>query len=248
MTFIQIILLVLVLVILWRLYQRLAAGELTRREFVEWFLLWLAAGYLVIVPETSSYLAAVVGVGRGSDLVVYLAIILVFYLLFKIFLRLERSERALTTIYFFLLENISTKLGPYLPLFLRLGLGFIFFWSGLSKIVSPESAIGVCTNRGEAIDLVSSLYWLPFDPEAFVWVQSYLELFLGAALLVGFWVPLSALVSVIVFLLFFVILDFSLIWKNVGLLGAVLALLASEPDRFSLDSWLKKRRAIELRN
>ena len=147
-----------------------------------------------------------------------------------------------------MLENISTKLGPYLPLFLRLGLGFIFFWSGLSKIVSPESAIGVCTNRGEAIDLVSSLYWLPFDPEAFVWVQSYLELFLGAALLVGFWVPLSALVSVIVFLLFFVILDFSLIWKNVGLLGAVLALLASEPDRFSLDSWLKKRRAIELRN
>ncbi|HBH16816.1 MAG TPA: DUF2304 domain-containing protein [Candidatus Veblenbacteria bacterium] len=98
MTFIQIILLVLVLVILWRLYQRLAAGELTRREFVEWFLLWLAAGYLVIVPETSSYLATVVGVGRGSDLVVYLAIILVFYLLFKIFLRLERSERALTTI------------------------------------------------------------------------------------------------------------------------------------------------------
>jgi len=95
MTFIQIILLVLVLVILWRLYQRLAAGELTRREFVEWFLLWLAAGYLVIVPETSSYLATVVGVGRGSDLV---AIILVFYLLFKIFLRLERSERALTTI------------------------------------------------------------------------------------------------------------------------------------------------------
>ena len=147
-----------------------------------------------------------------------------------------------------MLENISTKLRPYLPLFLRLGLGFIFFWSGLSKIVSPESAIGVCTNRGEAIDLVSSLYWLPFDPEAFVWVQSYLELFLGAALLVGFWVPLSALVSVIVFLLFFVILDFSLIWKNVGLLGAVLALLASEPDRFSLDSWLKKRRAIELRN
>jgi len=56
MTFIQIILLVLVLVILWRLYQRLAAGELTRREFVEWFLLWLAAGYLVIVPETSSWL------------------------------------------------------------------------------------------------------------------------------------------------------------------------------------------------
>ena len=147
-----------------------------------------------------------------------------------------------------MLENISTKLRPYLPLFLRLGLGFIFFWSGLSKIVSPESAIGVCTNRGEAIDLVSSLYWLPFDPTAFVWVQSYLELFLGAALLLGLWVRLSALVGVIVFLLFFVILDFALVWKNIGLLSAALALLASESDKFSLDSYFKKRRVVELRN
>ncbi|KKS82903.1 MAG: hypothetical protein UV57_C0027G0006 [Parcubacteria group bacterium GW2011_GWD2_43_10] len=142
-----------------------------------------------------------------------------------------------------MLENISTKLRPYLPLFLRLGLGFIFFWSGLSKIVSPESAIGVCTNRGEAIDLVSSL-----DPTAFVWVQSYLELFLGAALLLGLWVRLSALVGVIVFLLFFVILDFALVWKNIGLLSAALALLASESDKFSLDSYFKKRRVVELRN
>src|SRR3989338_9783410 len=111
-----------------------------------------------------------------------------------------------------MLDNISTKLGPYLPLFLRLGLGFIFFWSGLSKIVSPESAIGVCTNRGEAIDLVSTFYWLPFDPTMFVWVQSVLELLLGASLLVGFWVPLASAVAVLVFLLFFVLLDFSLVW------------------------------------
>lgn len=141
-------------------------------------------------------------------------------------------------------ENFAAKLSPYLPLFLRLGLGFVFFWSGLSKIVSPESAIGVCTNRDEAIDLVSSLYWLPFDPAAFVWVQSYLELLLGTALLVGLMVPLSALVSIIVFVLFFVILDFALVWKNVGLLGAALALLAAKPDKFSLDSWRHRRSSV----
>jgi uncharacterized membrane protein YphA (DoxX/SURF4 family) len=141
-----------------------------------------------------------------------------------------------------MLERLALKLRPYLPLLLRLGLGFVFFWGGLSKIVSPESAIGVCTNRGEAIDLVSSLYWLPFDPTAFVWAQSYLELILGAALIIGFRVSLSAFVSTIVFIMFFLILDFALVWKNIGLLGAALALLASEPDRYSLDGWLKKRR------
>lgn len=98
MSNIQIILLVIVLVIFWRLYKRLVSGELTKREFVEWFLLWLAVAFLVVVPDTASYLAQLVGVGRGSDLVVYLAIVLTFYLLFRIFLRLERSERELTRV------------------------------------------------------------------------------------------------------------------------------------------------------
>lgn len=98
MSAIQIILLVIILIIIWRLYRRLASGELTRREFVEWFLLWLAVAFLVIVPETASYLAQLVGVGRGSDLVVYLAVLLAFYLLFKIFVRLEHTERDLTAI------------------------------------------------------------------------------------------------------------------------------------------------------
>ena len=98
MSAIQIILLVIILIIIWRLYRRLASDELTRREFVEWFLLWLAVAFLVIVPETASYLAQLVGVGRGSDLVVYLALLLAFYLLFKIFVRLEHTERDLTAI------------------------------------------------------------------------------------------------------------------------------------------------------
>ncbi len=98
MSIIQIILLIIVLVIFWRLYKRLAVGELTKREFVEWFLLWLVAAFLIIVPDTASYLAQLVGVGRGSDLVIYLSVVLAFYLLFKIFVRLERHERELTRI------------------------------------------------------------------------------------------------------------------------------------------------------
>ncbi|MDZ4229704.1 MAG: DUF2304 domain-containing protein [Candidatus Veblenbacteria bacterium] len=98
MTIIQFILLVVVLLILWRLYRRLVGGELAKREFVEWLLLWLAVAFLVLVPDSASYLANLVGVGRGSDLVVYAAVVLAFYLLFKIFLRLERNERELTTI------------------------------------------------------------------------------------------------------------------------------------------------------
>ncbi len=98
MSLIQIIILVIVLIVWWRLYARLKSDELTLREFVEWFLLWLMAAVVVLVPEAASYLAFQVGVGRGSDLVTYLALLLVFYLIFKLFLRLEKFERQLTAI------------------------------------------------------------------------------------------------------------------------------------------------------
>lgn len=98
MSVVQFIFLGIVLVVWWRLYVRLKTGEINLRGFLEWFLLWLAIGFVVLVPDTASYLAAAVGVGRGSDLVVYATLLLVLYVLFRIFIRLERQERQLTTI------------------------------------------------------------------------------------------------------------------------------------------------------
>lgn len=141
-----------------------------------------------------------------------------------------------------MLTTFKSKFVPYAPLILRLGLAVVFLWSGVSKLASPEGAVGVCTNRAEAIDVVSTLAWVPFDPEFIVIVQSVVELALGGLLLVGLWLPLAALVSTLMFLAFFVIFDFNLVWKNVGLLAAALALFGSEADRFSLDSFLARRR------
>lgn len=96
MSLIQIFILVVVLVVWWRLYRRLKASELTLVEFVEWFLLWAAVAAVALVPDVTSYAASLVGVGRGSDLVTYLALLLVFYLVFKLFVKLEKLERQLT--------------------------------------------------------------------------------------------------------------------------------------------------------
>lgn len=98
MSLIQVIILIIVLIVWWRLYGRLKSGEMNVREFLEWFALWFAAAVLVLVPEVASYLASLVGVGRGSDLVTYFALLLVFYLVFKVFVKLERAERELTRV------------------------------------------------------------------------------------------------------------------------------------------------------
>lgn len=95
---VQIIFLLIVLVVWWRLYVRLRSSELTFRQFTEWFLLWLVIGFVVLEPNSVSYMATVLGVGRGSDLAIYGAILLILYLLFKLFARLERQERQLTQV------------------------------------------------------------------------------------------------------------------------------------------------------
>lgn len=134
--------------------------------------------------------------------------------------------------------RVQTWLQPYLPFVLRLGLGFIFLWSGLSKLLGDSNALGVCTNRSEAVSLVSSFVWLPIDPTLFVFVQSMAEVILGAMLMLGVWVEVAALFCVALFVLFFVLLGFPLVWKNVGLLALALAVLSAAPDRFRLDRYL----------
>ncbi len=113
MSLIQLFILVVVLVVWWRLYARLRAAELTAVEFVEWFLLWAAVAVVALVPSVSSQLAAWVGVGRGADLVTYLALLLAFYLLFKLFMKVERVERQLTQLVRALaLKQPASKDGP----------------------------------------------------------------------------------------------------------------------------------------
>ncbi len=63
-----------------------------------WGFLWIAAGVLVLWPDLSSRVASAVGVGRGVDLVVYIAILAIFYLLFRILIRIEQMERSITDI------------------------------------------------------------------------------------------------------------------------------------------------------
>jgi len=67
-------------------------------ELFVWVIFWLLAVGFVLWPDASQRLAEVFGVGRGVDLVVYLAIMLIFYLLFRIFMKFEKQEKELTKI------------------------------------------------------------------------------------------------------------------------------------------------------
>ena len=68
------------------------------KDLIFWVGFWLVVGVIVVMPEVTSFWARIVGVGRGVDLIVYLSIVLIFYIIFQITVKVERVERNITKI------------------------------------------------------------------------------------------------------------------------------------------------------
>lgn len=82
-------LLVLTVLAAWR-------GWITRREGVTWSALWLAAGGAVLFPGLVSAMAKGVGIGRGADLLLYCAVVVMMIGFLMIYVRLRRLRREIT--------------------------------------------------------------------------------------------------------------------------------------------------------
>ena len=95
---IQIILMVFVLFALSRAYLRYQEGKITVKEFIFWLIIWVSAAVAIISPRTISFFSDYLGIGRPADLIIYVAVILLFYLIFRIYVALDGIEQKITHI------------------------------------------------------------------------------------------------------------------------------------------------------
>ena len=93
---VQLLLLLFVFFALTRVVVRYRAREIRAREFFFWFLFWILGSVAIAWPNVASRIAEVLGVGRGVDVVMYFALLLMFYILFRLVARMERMERDIT--------------------------------------------------------------------------------------------------------------------------------------------------------
>jgi len=98
LTSIQIILLVFILFFLSRVYLRSKEKTIPIKTALFWVIVWILAIIGVIHPAVTSKIAEFFGVGRGVDVIIYIAISLLFYLVFRIYVMIEDLRRELTTI------------------------------------------------------------------------------------------------------------------------------------------------------
>lgn len=96
--FIQYLLSFLILLIIYRVVIKWRQGILTSRDVIFWIGFWFVVGIIILIPETTSFMAELVGVGRGADLVVYLSIVLIFYIIFQMTIKIEKIERNITKV------------------------------------------------------------------------------------------------------------------------------------------------------
>ena len=98
MIFTQIILILIFIFLFLKTLFKLKNKDLVFSETIGWLLLWFVGLILAIKPDNASYFAKILGIGRGVDLVIYVALIILFYTQFRLMVRLEKNNRDITKI------------------------------------------------------------------------------------------------------------------------------------------------------
>ena len=94
----QLLLLAFVLAALTKVIHSYSQRRMPIAHFLFWILVWMGTASVIIFPDATSFLAHLLGIGRGADLIIYTSLLISFYLIFRLYLGLVRLEQAITEI------------------------------------------------------------------------------------------------------------------------------------------------------
>ena len=95
---IQIVLICFAVFAMSRIVIRYRRGGMRMLHLELWLLFWVCVVVVAVHPDTTGLFARWLGVGRGVDIAMYLSILMIFYLLFRSFARIEDLDRQLTRV------------------------------------------------------------------------------------------------------------------------------------------------------
>ena len=98
MSIFQIIILIAIAIILYKAIVRLKNKQISIYLFLVWLGLWIVVAVIDIYPIIITKIAFFVGIGRGVDLIIYSSIFILFYVIFRMHLKITGLENKLTKI------------------------------------------------------------------------------------------------------------------------------------------------------
>ena len=113
------------------------------------------------------------------------------------------------------MDKKITKNIPFL--ILRIGLGFVFFWFSLDKLINPENWLGYITPFLFSI--------IPFNLEIFILILGIIEFILGIILFSGYYLKYTSIIVAMHLIVIILSQGFNEITvRDIGLLAIALAL------------------------
>lgn len=98
MTIFQGLIIVFILFVLYKAFRRFLNKEISGWLLGLWSCFWVGVGLIALFPVIIELAATFVGVNRGVDLIIYLALFVCFYTLFKISIKQKKQEKDLVGI------------------------------------------------------------------------------------------------------------------------------------------------------
>lgn len=108
---VQLLITAFVLFAISRVWLRFNDGSISLVSSFFWSLIWVGLGIVVWEPSITTSIADLIGVGRGADALVYISIVILFYGLFRVYVKLEFIEHEITS----LVRNNALKEGKNPP-------------------------------------------------------------------------------------------------------------------------------------
>jgi len=66
------------------------------KELAFWTIVWIGAIVIVFIPGKTTALAKLLGMGRGFDAMVFIAIVALFYAVYRLYIRSNEAEQEIT--------------------------------------------------------------------------------------------------------------------------------------------------------
>lgn len=79
-----------------RTYGQFANRQVSKYWFITWTTMWIAVVVVALVPQTTDVLARIAGVERGADLVVYTAVVVLSYAVYRLMVRQQKLNEEVT--------------------------------------------------------------------------------------------------------------------------------------------------------
>lgn len=93
---IQIFLIVFALFAWSRAFLRMRGKSISIGEFLFWSFIWSAIIVIGLFPGLITVISELVGIGRGIDLAIYVGIVLLFYLMFRLYVKVDSQSIEIT--------------------------------------------------------------------------------------------------------------------------------------------------------